>query len=246
MSNSKKEVNIHEGVKILKNSCFVNCSNLTKISIPTSVTEIESAAFMNCSGLTEIEIPEGVTAIRQEAFGYCSKLKKVKIAKSVKDIGLAVFNNCNLTIYGEENSSAQTYANENKIAFKLSSEYEKDIVPDDPIDPETTIYTVKFLNDDSSQIGETQEVEEGKSAIAPDNPEKEGYTFTGWDKDFSKVTSNMEVKAIFEKNTKQNEESSNSNNGKKTDTADAVGMTEIFTIFAGFIGTIGSKIKKKK
>lgn len=233
---AKKEITLHEGVKILKNCCFVNCKNLTKISIPTSVTEIESAAFKNCSSLTEIEIPEGVTAVRQEAFGDCSKLRKIKIAESVKDIGIAVFLNCNLTIYGEENSSAQTYANENKIAFKLSSEYDKDILPDDPISPETTTYTVKFLNDDGSQIGETQEVEEGKSAIAPENPEKEGYTFTGWNKDFSKVTSNMEVTAIFKKN----------DNGKKTNTADAVSMTEIFTMFAGLIGTIGFKIRKRK
>ena len=136
------------------------------VTIPDSVTEIESAAFKNCSSLTEIEIPKGVTAVRQEAFGDCSKLRKIKIAESVKDMGIAVFLNCNLTIYGEENSSAQTYANENKIAFKLSSEYDKDILPDDPISPETTTYTVKFLNDDGSQIGETQEVEEGKSAIA--------------------------------------------------------------------------------
>lgn len=121
------------------------------VTIPDSVTEIESAAFRNCSSLTEIEIPKGVTAVRQEAFGDCSKLRKVKIAESVKDIGLAVFINCNLTIYGEENSSAQTYANENKIAFKLSAEYDKDILPDDPISPETTTYTVKFLNDDGKK-----------------------------------------------------------------------------------------------
>ena len=95
------------------------------VTIPDSVTEIESAAFKNCSSLTEIEIPKGVTAVRQEAFGDCSKLRKIKIAESVKDMGIAVFLNCNLTIYGEENSSAQTYANENKIAFKLSAEYDK-------------------------------------------------------------------------------------------------------------------------
>ena len=71
---------------------------------------------------------------------------------------------------------------------------------DEPTTPTTKKYTVKFLNEDGTQIGEVQEVEEGKAALAPAKPTKEGYKFKGWDKDFSNVTSNIEVKAMFEKN----------------------------------------------
>lgn len=65
---------------------------------------------------------------------------------------------------------------------------------------ETIKNNVKFLNEDGTQIGETQTVEYGKGAKAPDNPVKEGYTFKNWDKDFSKVTSDIEVKPVFEIN----------------------------------------------
>ena len=57
-------------------------------------------------------------------------------------------------------------------------------------------YTVKFLVDGNEVA--SQEVEEGKAATAPQNPTKEGFNFKGWDKDFSKVTSDLEVNAIFE------------------------------------------------
>ena len=35
--------------------------------------------------------------------------------------------------------------------------------------------------------------------IAPADTEKEGYDFKGWDKDFSKVISNLDINAKFEK-----------------------------------------------
>jgi len=57
-------------------------------------------------------------------------------------------------------------------------------------------YTVTFLADGS--VISTQEVEEGSAATAPEAPAKDGYTFTGWDKDFSNVTSNLTVNAVYE------------------------------------------------
>ncbi len=40
-------------------------------------------------------------------------------------------------------------------------------------------------------------------ATAPSAPVHPGYTFTGWDKDFSNVTSNMTVTAVYEQNCSQ-------------------------------------------
>ncbi len=63
---------------------------------------------------------------------------------------------------------------------------------------EATKYTVKFLVD--GKVVDTQEVEEGKAATKPADPSKEGYEFTGWDKDFSNVKSNLEINATFKEN----------------------------------------------
>lgn len=57
-------------------------------------------------------------------------------------------------------------------------------------------YTVTFTDINGNAIS-TQTVEYGKSAVAPDAPEIKGRHFVGWDKDFSAVTSNMTVKALY-------------------------------------------------
>ena len=60
-------------------------------------------------------------------------------------------------------------------------------------------YTVTFV-DGLGKTLKTQKVESGKAATAPIAPKRSGYTFTGWDKDFSKVTANMTVTAKWKKN----------------------------------------------
>lgn len=61
-------------------------------------------------------------------------------------------------------------------------------------------YTVIFKNYEGSII-DTQIVAYGSSATAPTSPTKTGYTFTGWDRIFSNITSNTEVTATFTANT---------------------------------------------
>ena len=58
----------------ISDKAFYNCSNLTEIVIPNSVTSIGNYAFYNCSSLTEIVIPGTVTSIGDRAFYNCSGL----------------------------------------------------------------------------------------------------------------------------------------------------------------------------
>jgi hypothetical protein len=59
-----------------------------------------------------------------------------------------------------------------------------------------TNYTVTFKDWDDTVLS-TQTVAENSAASAPANPSRIGYTFTGWDTDFSKVTSNLMVTAQY-------------------------------------------------
>lgn len=56
---------------------------------------------------------------------------------------------------------------------------------------------VVFVDWDDSILKEAQTVNYGEAAIAPADPVREGYTFTGWDKDFSAVTEDMTIKAQY-------------------------------------------------
>ena len=63
-----------------------------------------------------------------------------------------------------------------------------------------TKYTVRFFDANGNVISE-QTVIEGNSAIAPENPVKEGFTFVAWDTSFSVVTSNLDIRPVFNENT---------------------------------------------
>ena len=58
-------------------------------------------------------------------------------------------------------------------------------------------FTLTFKDYDGTVLKE-EKIEEGKAATAPENPTREGYTFTGWDTDFSKVEQDLEVTAQYE------------------------------------------------
>ena len=59
------------------------------------VTSIGTYAFRRCSDLTSISIPTSITSIGQSAFSYCTKLQSVTIPYSVKTIGFNAFGDCN-------------------------------------------------------------------------------------------------------------------------------------------------------
>ncbi len=59
-------------------------------------------------------------------------------------------------------------------------------------------FTVTFVDYDDTVLG-TQTVDWSDDAVAPSDPEREGYDFIGWDKDFTNVTSDLTVTAQYKK-----------------------------------------------
>jgi hypothetical protein len=88
---------------------FWGCTNLTSVTIPTSVTSIRSNAFADCTSLSSITIPNSVTSIEQWTFYYCTSLTSVTIGNSVTNIGNEAFIFCNnLTgVYFQGNAPSQ-------------------------------------------------------------------------------------------------------------------------------------------
>ena len=56
---------------------FLDCTSLTAVTIPNSVTSIGDYAFWYCTSLTSVTIGSGVTSIKYKAFAYCSSLTDV-------------------------------------------------------------------------------------------------------------------------------------------------------------------------
>ncbi|MBQ0085011.1 MAG: leucine-rich repeat domain-containing protein, partial [Prevotella sp.] len=73
---------------------FVNCFNLTSVTIPNTVTSIGNFAFMWCVKLTSVTIPNSVTFIGDGIFQNCEGLSSVTISDNVTSIGMAAFDGC--------------------------------------------------------------------------------------------------------------------------------------------------------
>ena len=61
-------------------------------------------------------------------------------------------------------------------------------------------YSIKFVDADGVQIGDTQMLEEGQSATPPTPPAREGYTFVGWIGTYTDVKSNATIYASYSRN----------------------------------------------
>lgn len=88
----KSSVTIAAGTTTIASGAFKDCTNISSLNVPSSVTAIESGAFTG-SGISTITIPETTTSIGSQG-GWTPS-----------------------TIYGYEGSAAETYAMDNGILF---------------------------------------------------------------------------------------------------------------------------------
>lgn len=75
-------------------SCFLDCSGMTSITIPSTVTALGGFCFAGCTSLTTITIPSSVTYIGTSCFQDCTNLTSITIPSSVTNISTSCFKNC--------------------------------------------------------------------------------------------------------------------------------------------------------
>jgi hypothetical protein len=73
---------------------FYNCTSLTTVSIPDSVTSIGDWAFQACTSLTSVFMPDSVTSIGTGAFFHCFSLTSVMISSNISSIRDFTFAGC--------------------------------------------------------------------------------------------------------------------------------------------------------
>jgi len=90
------QVTIDSSVTSIGNYAFKVCTALTSVTIGSSVTSIGANAFQTCSALTSITIPNSVTSIGDNVFSVCTALTSVTIGNSVTSISAAAFSSCSV------------------------------------------------------------------------------------------------------------------------------------------------------
>ena len=88
-------INIPSVVTNLGSYAFVGCENLSgSIIIPNGVTVINNGVFKDCSSVISFTIPNAVTRIGDESFMYCSGITSIDIPSTVTSIGVGAFQTC--------------------------------------------------------------------------------------------------------------------------------------------------------
>ena len=77
-----------------KNTLILGCNNTV---IPDGIREILSLAFLNCKDLTDVTLPETITRIWDVAFYGCKNLKSINFPEGLEYLGWFSFGNTGLT-----------------------------------------------------------------------------------------------------------------------------------------------------
>ena len=206
-------ITIPNSVTSIGEDAFIECSSLTSVTIGSGVTSIGSSAFYACSSLPSITIPNSVTSIGDAAFGWCSGLTSVTLGKNLTSIGGDAFYECSkiqeVTAYmptppaaascGLNPAAATLYVPAEYVGIYSNSVWWEDFKEIRAIDAD---YVVTFVDWDGTVLASVG-VAAGQAATAPADPVREGYTFIGWDSDFSSVMGDMTVTAQYQVNRYQ-------------------------------------------
>ncbi len=89
-----KSVRLEEGISYVSEEMCMECTNLTKATLPKSMTLIEKNAFNGCVRLINIYLSDLITKIEQNAFTDCKALEKVTLPENLETLEKEAFMGC--------------------------------------------------------------------------------------------------------------------------------------------------------
>lgn len=203
-------VEIPDTCKIIKEKAFKN-SAVRSITIPGSVSFMDSTSFTNEDGTVNKNIT--ISCEEGSAAETYAKLYGLTLGEAIKPTFTVVFFDWDDSVLKtqkvEKGESAEPPANPERKGYTFmgwKGDY-TNVARDMSIyayydrtdeDVAGTTYKVIFYDWDDTILSE-QDVMDGKDAMTPPAPSREGYYFTGWRPGYSNVTSNLSIYAQYEK-----------------------------------------------
>ena len=91
---SLSSITIPNSITTIPSHMLEGCTSLTSVTIPDSVTKIGMYAFKGCTNLTNVNIPSNISIIDGSTFQNCSSLQEVVIPNTISSIGQEAFLGC--------------------------------------------------------------------------------------------------------------------------------------------------------
>ena len=138
-----------------------------------------------------------ITEIDVKAF-YGEEITSVFFPSTIESIGKNAFNGCDLLTDVYYDGTEEDWLNNVDIHTTGNDAIENATKHFN--EPVVETFTVTFVDHDGTVL-KSETVESGKSATPPQEPTRAGYSFTGWDKAYDNVTSDLTVMAKYTSNT---------------------------------------------
>ena len=124
---------VSAGLKEISGGAFEDCTSLTTVSIPGSVTKIGRNAFDGCTSLASVSIPAGVTKIGRETFEGCTSLTSVGIPVGVTEICWDAFAGCTSLKEIRYGGTKEQWADEKEASYWFRDVPEGNIICTDGV-----------------------------------------------------------------------------------------------------------------
>lgn len=102
---------------------YSQAASIRKIVVQEGITELGDWAFADCTELQSVSLPQNtLREIGEYVFNGCAKLTALYVPPSVRDIDDEAFlGAANLTLYGEDGSYVQLFAERRGLAFVIGA-----------------------------------------------------------------------------------------------------------------------------
>ena len=88
------EFEVPEGVAHIGAKAFWKCTQLKRVTLPSTLVSIGEGAFAGCTSLKRIRIPDNVLVIGKHAFHGCTALSDVRMPANLAGLGYHAFQDC--------------------------------------------------------------------------------------------------------------------------------------------------------
>ncbi len=91
---SLKTLRIPEGIRIIPKTLLYNCSSLTTLTLPSTITTINDNAFEGCASLSSLTLPEKVSVVPVKMCYNCTGLIAVNLPVGIETVAESAFAKC--------------------------------------------------------------------------------------------------------------------------------------------------------
>ena len=88
------EFEVPEGVTHIGAKAFWKCTQLKRVTLPSTLVSIGEGAFAGCESLKRIRIPDNVLVIGKHAFHGCTALSDIRMPANLAGLGYCAFQDC--------------------------------------------------------------------------------------------------------------------------------------------------------